>query len=58
MKNDTPIVLGYGISQREIDKEDRLTMELEDDGSLGGVVERCKWCECLICRCDDSLLMN
>lgn len=56
MRNDTPVILGHGNSQREIDREDRLTMELEDDGSWDNhqcVVERCKWCECLICRCDD-----
>ena len=41
--------------QREQDKEDRKTMELEYDGSWGEhqcVVERCEWCGYLICRCD------
>ena len=55
-QNDTPVILGHGDSQREIDKLDRLEMELNDDGSWDNhqcYVERCKWCECLICRCDD-----
>lgn len=54
--NDTPIVLGCGGSQREIDRGDRLTMQLEDDGSWDthqAFVGRCEWCECLVCRCDD-----
>lgn len=53
---DTPIILGHGTSQRKIDQEDRLKLELEDDGSWDAHqchVERCEWCECLICRCED-----
>ena len=49
-----PIVLGYGDSQRELDRMDRLDNELNcgDDG-LEVTVERCEWCECINCRCDD-----
>ena len=53
---DTPIVFGHGDSQREIDREDRLQLDLEDDGSWDAhqaSVTRCEWCECLICRCTD-----
>lgn len=53
-KNDKPAVYGYGDSQREIDRQDRLDEELNcgDDG-LDVTVERCQWCECLRCRCED-----
>lgn len=42
--------------QRTIDRQDRLTIELEYDGEWDGhncYVGRCEWCECLICRCID-----
>lgn len=55
-KNDTPVVFGYGDSQRKIDEEDRLEMELNYDGSWDAhyaVVERCEWCKCLICKCEN-----
>ena len=42
--------------QRIIDKEDRLQLELESDGSWDErqcYVSRCEWCECLICRCEN-----
>ena len=55
-KNDTPIVLGFGNSQRKIDKEDREQNKLLEDGSWDKhqcFVERCKFCECINCRCED-----
>ncbi len=54
-RNDTPIVSGWGDSQREIDREDRLELELNHDGGWDehqASTSRCEWCECLICRCD------
>lgn len=54
-KNDTPIVLGFGTSQRELDRIDREQNELEDDGSWDNhqwYVERCELCGCINCRCD------
>lgn len=56
LKNDTPVVVGYGDSQRAIDKEDRENNELNfEGGGQGGnvYVERCEWCKCINCRCDD-----
>lgn len=56
LKNDTPVVYGYGDSQKAIDREDRERIELEEDGSWDSHqanVGRCEWCECLICRCED-----
>ena len=53
--NDTPIIFGYGDSQRALDKEDRYYNELEDDQSWVNhqcFVERCEWCGCINCRCD------
>lgn len=53
---DIPIVVGFGDSQRELDRIDRLSRELEDDGSWDShqcYVERCEWCGCIDCRCDD-----
>ena len=55
LKKDTPVVLGYGDSQRAIDREDRENNELnfEGGGQGGNVsVERCEFCECINCRCD------
>lgn len=54
--HDTPAVLGFGDSQRAIDKQDRETIAMESDGSWDEHqchVERCRFCECLICRCED-----
>jgi len=53
-KNDTPLVLGFGNSQRAIDREDRYNNSLNaDSGDHADVyVERCEWCECINCRCD------
>jgi hypothetical protein len=56
MRNDTPVILGHSNSQRAIDTEERLEMELNDDGSWDNhqcFVEKCEWCKCLICRCDN-----
>lgn len=50
--NDTPVVLGFGDSQRAIDKADRLEIELNSGDGMDVTVDRCEWCECLICRCD------
>ena len=55
-KNDTPIVLGFGTSQRELDRIDREQNELNADGcweSHQCHVERCEFCGCINCRCDD-----
>lgn len=54
-KNDTPVVLGYGDSQRKIDQEDRENLDLEYDGgweSHDANTGRCEFCNCIICRCD------
>lgn len=51
LRNDTPVVLGFGDSQRAIDREDRYNNSYSSDHS-DVLVERCEWCECINCRCD------
>ena len=51
--HDTPIVYGYGDSQREIDRQDREENDLESGTGMDVTVERCEWCGCIKCRCDN-----
>lgn len=53
--SDIPVVIGFGDSQKAIDKMDQENDELNSGGGWfdhGCNVERCKWCNCLTCRCE------
>ena len=52
-KNDAPCIVGHGDSQREIDRQDRLDIELNSGDGMDVTVERCEFCGCLICRCEN-----